>query len=190
MPLSATLTEEEAAIIIQKHYRGYVGRKDKRAALFREWQRRLHQEREEAAKKITFFLKKVSTTTNKYKEEIERTKEGEAETEVAIAISTEHVRPKIAAGREMLAGSNGQRRETSENVGRGNGRVLAERRGSEDRRLGAQEERRKVVVIGKEEGGGEPQQQPRQMSPQSANMLGVNYPYRNREGTADSYSSM
>ena len=35
LPLSATLTEEEAARIIQSYYRGYVARKESGAQLFR-----------------------------------------------------------------------------------------------------------------------------------------------------------
>lgn len=61
MPLSATLTEDEAATIIQSHYRGYLVRRQPKAQLFRTWQRKVQEERK-AAEKIKTFMKKVSST--------------------------------------------------------------------------------------------------------------------------------
>ena len=46
LPLSATLTEEEAATIIQAHYRGYCVRcTNPHVVEFRKWQRRLMEEK-------------------------------------------------------------------------------------------------------------------------------------------------
>ena len=63
LPLSATLTEDEAAVIIQSYYRGYLVRREPKAQLFRTWQRNVHQERQ-AAEKIKTFMKKVSSVNN------------------------------------------------------------------------------------------------------------------------------
>lgn len=71
MPLSATLTEEEAAIIIQSFFRGYLVRREERAALFRTWQRNVLEEKI-AATKIKTFWKKVSTLKSPNPDELDR----------------------------------------------------------------------------------------------------------------------
>ena len=71
MPLSATLTEEEAATIIQAFFRGYLVRRDQKAQLFRTWQRNVWEERK-AAEKIKTFWKKKSTTRTPNPDKLER----------------------------------------------------------------------------------------------------------------------
>ena len=44
LPLSATLTEEEAATIIQAHFRGYLACKNPYIVEFRKWQKRFQLE--------------------------------------------------------------------------------------------------------------------------------------------------
>lgn len=44
LPLSATLTEEEAAIKLQAAYRGYQVRSHEDVEIFREWQKSYHKE--------------------------------------------------------------------------------------------------------------------------------------------------
>lgn len=71
LPLSATLTEEEAAIIIQSFFRGYLVRREQKAQLFRTWQRNVWEERK-AATKIKTFWKKVSTLKSPNLDELDR----------------------------------------------------------------------------------------------------------------------
>lgn len=61
------MTEDEAAIIIQSFYRGYLVRKEQKPQLFRSWQKKVWEERK-AAVKIKTFFKKVSTARNPHME--------------------------------------------------------------------------------------------------------------------------
>ena len=71
LPKSATLTEEEAAIIIQSFFRGYLVRKEEKAQLFRRWQRGLWEERM-AANKIKQFVRKMSEMRRPKMDKLER----------------------------------------------------------------------------------------------------------------------
>lgn len=62
LPLSATLTETEAATIIQSHYRAFVVRKQSEPRLFRDWQRRVEGERK-AVQKIQGYWRRNSSGT-------------------------------------------------------------------------------------------------------------------------------
>lgn len=74
LPLSATLTEEEAATIIQAHYRGYRIRcTDPHVVEFRKWQRRLAEERM-AVLKIQKWWRNVMSSNDKLSHENEKQK--------------------------------------------------------------------------------------------------------------------
>ncbi|XP_064406745.1 IQ domain-containing protein K-like [Halichondria panicea] len=61
LPLSATLTEEQAAVIIQAHYRGHLARKQGNAKLFRSWKKEVEKEKS-AIKRIQKKWRKISAT--------------------------------------------------------------------------------------------------------------------------------
>lgn len=76
LPLSATLTKEEAATIIQSFFRGYLARREGKAQLFRTWQRKVWEERR-AVNKIKTFWKSKQSPTHQKPSETDRTQEGD-----------------------------------------------------------------------------------------------------------------
>ncbi|XP_062508674.1 IQ domain-containing protein K-like isoform X2 [Corticium candelabrum] len=63
LPLSATLTEEEAATIIQSWYRGHVARCDSDVQEFRQWMKKLRKEID-AARCIQLFWRQKQQRCN------------------------------------------------------------------------------------------------------------------------------
>jgi len=67
LPLSLLLSDEEAAIIIQSHYRGYMVRKDPEVQELREYQREMREEAVDINLKVEDFWRKhpVEETSGK-----------------------------------------------------------------------------------------------------------------------------
>jgi hypothetical protein len=63
-PLSAVLTEDEAATLIQAGYRGYIVRRDPEVQVFRQWLRGYRKEIESAVKIQRFWRKHHNKATH------------------------------------------------------------------------------------------------------------------------------
>lgn len=101
LPLSATLTEEEAAIIIQSFFRGYLERKEERSTLFRTWQQNVWDERK-AADKIKSFWKKVSTLKSPNPDQLDRKQETLVQDKLDSSGSSTHLpkEPELVANEQ------------------------------------------------------------------------------------------
>lgn len=99
LPLSATLTKEEAATIIQSFFRGYLARREGKAQLFRTWQRKVWEERR-AVNKIKTFWKSKKSPTHQKLSETDRTQEGDEVGNVEECEKRRNIRKKKRLGQK------------------------------------------------------------------------------------------